>query len=104
MCVELLMIVLEPYLFKGLYEYDPDLGFRVRAYYPVDQGTITNKFGFNDDDYPLKKHPVSIEFWLLATLSVGLAVGKVTIRLCWSDSSKTTMAIIALTSSTQAIR
>ncbi len=54
-CVEILMIVLEPYLFKGFYEYDPDLGFRVRAYYPVDQGTITNKFGFNDDDYPLQK-------------------------------------------------
>jgi hypothetical protein len=56
-CVEILMIVLEPYLFKGLYEYDPDLGFRVRAYYPIDQGTITNKFGFNDDDYPLQKPP-----------------------------------------------
>jgi SGNH hydrolase-like domain, acetyltransferase AlgX len=56
-CVEILMIVLEPYLFKGLYEYDPDLGFRVRAYYPIDQGTITNKFGFNDDDYPLQKTP-----------------------------------------------
>jgi len=54
-CVEILMIVLEPYLFKGLYEYDPDLGFRVRAYYPVDQGTITNRFGFNDHDYPLQK-------------------------------------------------
>ena len=56
-CVEILMIVLEPYLFKGLYEYDPDLGFRVRAYYPIDQGTITNKFGFNDNDYPLQKTP-----------------------------------------------
>jgi SGNH hydrolase-like domain, acetyltransferase AlgX len=56
-CVELLMIVLEPYLFKGFYEYDPDLGFRVRAYYPVDQGTVTNKFGFNDRDYPLQKTP-----------------------------------------------
>src|SRR4030095_5447465 len=51
------MIVLEPYLFKGFYEYDPDLGFRVRAYYPVDQGTVTNKFGFNDRDYPLQKTP-----------------------------------------------
>ena len=56
-CVEILMIVLEPYLFKGLYEYDPDLGFRVRAYYPVGQGTITNRFGFNDHDYPLQKTP-----------------------------------------------
>src|SRR5215831_1680239 len=56
-CVELLMIVLEPYLFKGFYEYDSDLGFRVRAYYPVDPGTITNEFGFNDHDYPLQKTP-----------------------------------------------
>jgi hypothetical protein len=56
-CVELLMIVLEPYLFKGLHEYDPDLGFRVRAYHPVEQGTITNKFGFNAHDYPLQKAP-----------------------------------------------
>ena len=56
-CVEILMIVLEPYLFKGLYEYDPDLGFQVRAYYPVGQGTITNRFGFNDHDYPLQKTP-----------------------------------------------
>ena len=42
---------------QRFHEYDPDLGFRVRAYYPVDQGTITNKFGFNDDDYPLQKTP-----------------------------------------------
>jgi SGNH hydrolase-like domain, acetyltransferase AlgX len=56
-CVEILMIVLEPYLFKGFYQYDPDLGFRVRPYYPIAQGTITNKFGFNDDDYPLQKTP-----------------------------------------------
>jgi SGNH hydrolase-like domain, acetyltransferase AlgX len=56
-CVEILMIVLEPYLFKGLYEYDPDLGFQVRAYYSVGQGTITNRFGFNDHDYPLQKTP-----------------------------------------------
>ena len=97
------MIVLEPYLFKGLYEYDPDLGFRVRAYYPIDQGTITNKFGFNDDDYPLQKHPVSIKFWSLVTLSAGLEVGKVTTRPYSSDSSKTTMAITALTSLMQAI-
>ena len=27
-CLEFLMVVLDPYLFKGLNEYDPDLGFR----------------------------------------------------------------------------
>ena len=48
--LEALMIVLEPYLSKGFYQYDPDLGFRVRAYVRE-----TNRFGFNDRDYPLQK-------------------------------------------------
>lgn len=48
--VEILMIVLEPYLFKGLYQYDPDLGFRVRPYL-----NGNNQFGFNDRDYSLEK-------------------------------------------------
>jgi hypothetical protein len=53
---EVSMIILEPCLFTGLYEYDPDLGFRVRAHYPT-QGGLTNKFGFNDQDYPEHKSP-----------------------------------------------
>ncbi len=48
--VEILMIIFEPYLFKGLYQYDPDLGFRVRPYI-----NGNNQFGFNDRDYPLQK-------------------------------------------------
>lgn len=48
--LETLMIVLEPYLSKGFYQYDPDLGFRVRPYI-----NETNRFGFNDRDYPLQK-------------------------------------------------
>ena len=32
--VEVLMTVLDPYFFKGRFEYDPDMGFRVRGYYP----------------------------------------------------------------------
>ncbi len=55
--LELSMIVLEPYLFRGFYEYDPDLGFRVRAYSPGADGILTNRFGFNDRDYPLEKTP-----------------------------------------------
>jgi len=59
------MIVLDPYLFKDRFEYDPDLGFRARAYFRTeagfmgegDEGTITNQFGFNDRDYPLTKTP-----------------------------------------------
>ena len=54
-CLECLMIIFEPYLFKGFYEYDPDLGFRVRAHAPSFDGTVTNQFGFNDRDYPLQK-------------------------------------------------
>src|SRR5581483_5264870 len=64
-CVEVLMIVTDPYLFKDRFEYDPDLGFRARAYFRTepgfvgegDDGTITNQFGFNDRDYPLMKSP-----------------------------------------------
>ncbi|MFQ5923920.1 MAG: hypothetical protein ACE5M4_13845 [Anaerolineales bacterium] len=52
MLLEFLLIVLEPYLFKGFYQYDPDLGFRVRSY-----ANETNQFGFNDRDYPLQKDP-----------------------------------------------
>jgi lysophospholipase L1-like esterase len=55
--LECLMIGFEPALFKGFYEYDRDLGFRVRAHAPSFDGTITNQFGFNDVDYPLQKSP-----------------------------------------------
>ena len=63
--VEFLLIVLDPYLFKDRFEYDPDLGFRARAYFPNgfglygkgDDGTLTNQFGFNDRDYSLQKTP-----------------------------------------------
>lgn len=63
--VEVLMITLDPYLFKGRYEYDPDLGFRGRAYFRMapgflgddDDGTITNRFGFNARDYSLRAAP-----------------------------------------------
>jgi hypothetical protein len=48
---EVSMILLGPYLFKGFYEYDPDLGFRVRAHQPT-EGGLTNQYGFNDRDYP----------------------------------------------------
>ena len=50
--LEILLIVLEPYLFKGLYQYDKDLGFRVRPH-----ANGNNQFGFNDRDYPLLKEP-----------------------------------------------
>ena len=48
--VEVLMIVLEPSLFKGLYQYDQDLGFKIRPY-----ANGNNRFGFNDKDYPLER-------------------------------------------------
>lgn len=50
--VEFLMIVLEPYLFRGLYQYDPDLGFKIRGH-----ANGNNQFGFNDRDYPLERDP-----------------------------------------------
>ncbi len=48
--IELAMIVFEPLLFRGFYQYDPDLGFRVRPH-----AGGSNRFGFNDRDYPLHK-------------------------------------------------
>jgi hypothetical protein len=55
--VEVLMTVFEPQLFKGLYQYDPDLGFRVRSHYVMPDGSITNQFGFNARDYSFEKSP-----------------------------------------------
>lgn len=48
--LEAAMIVLDPVLGTGFYQYDGDLGFRVRAY-----AHGTNRFGFNDRDYALDK-------------------------------------------------
>ena len=48
--LEIVMILAEPYLFKGFYQYDPDLGFRVRPY-----SNGANSFGFNDREYELNK-------------------------------------------------
>ncbi|TVU53491.1 MAG: hypothetical protein EA414_12030 [Arthrospira sp. PLM2.Bin9] len=50
--VEVIMIVLEPYLFRGLYQYDPDMGFKIRGH-----ANGNNQFGFNDRDYPLQPDP-----------------------------------------------
>jgi len=52
LAAELFMIVAEPYLFRGFFQYDPDLGFRVNPDTPG-----TNQYGFNDRDYPLEKAP-----------------------------------------------
>ncbi|CAD5946096.1 hypothetical protein PCC9214_02252 [Planktothrix tepida] len=59
--VELLMIVLEPYLSQGLYQYDPDLGFKIRPY-----ANGNNQFGFNDRDYPLQKQPENYRILILS--------------------------------------
>jgi hypothetical protein len=48
--LEIAMIIAEPYLSGGFFQYDPDLGFKVRAY-----SDGTNRFGFNDRDYELDK-------------------------------------------------
>ena len=54
------MIVLEPYLFSGFFQYDPDLGFRVR---PGARGTT--QFGFLDYDYPLERKPGTFRMLVL---------------------------------------
>jgi len=52
LAIEVLMIVCEPWLFRGFYQYDRELGFRIR---PGVAGS--NRFGFNDRDYPLERQP-----------------------------------------------
>lgn len=68
--LEFLMIILEPYLFHGFYQYDPDLGFRVRPYMHG-----TNRFGFNDQDYPLQKPSKTFRILVVGD-SFGWAGGK----------------------------
>jgi hypothetical protein len=55
------MIVLEPQLSQGLYQYDPDLGFKIRPY-----ANGNNQFGFNDRDYPLQKEPGKYRILILS--------------------------------------
>jgi len=49
---EFLLIALDPYIFRGFFQYDQEIGFRVR---PHADGS--NQFGFNDRDYPLERTP-----------------------------------------------
>lgn len=50
--LEISMIILEPYISVGGSQFDPDMGYKGR---PYTDGT--NRFGFNDLDYPLEKPP-----------------------------------------------
>ncbi|HEY4002006.1 MAG TPA: hypothetical protein VGO93_24240 [Candidatus Xenobia bacterium] len=50
--IEIGLIVLDPVFFKGFWQYDPDIGFRV---WPGFQHS--NKFGFNDIDRTPEKAP-----------------------------------------------
>jgi hypothetical protein len=68
--VEIAMIVLEPYLFTGFFQYDPDIGFRVRPY-----AMGSNQFGFNDKDYPLQRPPGTFRILVVGD-SFGWAGGK----------------------------
>jgi|SRR5688572_69194 len=52
--IEVSLTVLDPYLFKGSTQYDPDLGFKMRPYHNFN-GVLSNQFGFNDRDYPLQR-------------------------------------------------
>lgn len=58
--LEGLMIVLEPFLFKGFFQYDQDIGFRVRP-----GVAATNRFGFLDRDYPLEREPDTYRMLIL---------------------------------------
>jgi hypothetical protein len=68
--LEAAMILLDPLVGVGFYQYDRDLGFRVRA-----NTHGTNRFGFNDRDYPLEK-PAGTYRILIANDSFGWAGGR----------------------------
>jgi hypothetical protein len=68
--VETAMIVLEPYLFSGPFQYDPHIGFRHRPYY-----SGANRFGFNDKDYSLQREPGTFRVLFVGD-SFGWAGGK----------------------------
>lgn len=59
--LELVFIFLEPVLFKGFYQYDPDMGFKVRPH-----ARNTNRLGFNDKDWPLEKEPGTFRIVVLS--------------------------------------
>ena len=50
--IEILLIVADPWLSVGPFQFDAQLGFRGRPYYGG-----ANRFGFDDVDYPLQKPP-----------------------------------------------
>ena len=52
--IEVSLTVLDPYLFKGAFQYDPDLGFTITPQSNFN-GVQSNQFGFNDQDYSLQK-------------------------------------------------
>jgi hypothetical protein len=53
--LEFLLLVFNDVVFRNrLYMYDPDMGYRARAYTRWGD-SITNEFGFNDRDYPHEK-------------------------------------------------
>ena len=68
--LEGLSIVLDPVMGVGFYEYDRDLGFRVRAH-----AHGTNRFGFNDRDYMLDKPDGTFRI-LIVSDSFGWAGGR----------------------------
>jgi len=68
--VEISMTVFEPYLFNDFFEYDPDIGYRVR---PNTAGS--NQFGFLDKDYPVQRVPGTFRILVLGD-SFGWAGGK----------------------------
>ena len=58
--MEVALTILDPILFKGFWQYDPDFGFRVRP------GAMdSNSMGFNDSEHPLTKVPGTYRIMIL---------------------------------------
>jgi hypothetical protein len=68
--IEAAMTVADPFISRGLYQYDRELGFRVRAH-----ANGTNEFGFNASDFSHEK-PVGVFRVLILSDSFNWAGGQ----------------------------
>ena len=64
--LEATLLICDTWVFRNsLWVFDPDLGLRVRPYAPHGYLHRANRFGFNDDDYPLQRMPGTFRVLIL---------------------------------------
>lgn len=64
--LEFLLLTFDDIVFRNMFhQYDPDSGYRVRPYVTWGHNQ-TNRFGFNDHDYPLQKEANTYRILILS--------------------------------------